>query len=199
VAHEESFQLRLIVSGERVPGGFLHEGFQALGDGERREFLRGGDLLFSERINDDYEHDDPNDTEDFEHGAVTANLGNGLGSEVGRTLESRGKFGGDGDGDLVGRAPGFGGGIAKKVAKVIGSGIEALDFEVVAETVLRRLGFKDLDDEWRFAVAPGNRNQQRSGEVLVLDNQRQTNPLGGCVGCVAKPSEEEQCGQNNIP
>ena len=189
----------MIVSGERVPGSFLHERFKALGDGGRREFLRGGDLLFSERINDDYEHDGPKDTEDFEHGAVAANLGNGFGSEIGRTGESGRKFGGDGDGDLVGGAPGFGGGIAKKVAKVIGSGIETLHFEVVAETVLRRLGFKDLDYEWRLAVAPGNRNQQRSGEVLVLDDQRQTNPLGGCVGCVAKPREEEQGGQNNIP
>ena len=117
----------------------------------------------------------------------------------GRTGESRRKFGGDGDGNLVGGAPGFGVGIAKKVAKVIGSSIETLHFEVVAETVLRRLGFKDLDDEWRLAVAPGNRNQPRSGEVLVLDDQRQTNPLGRCVSCVAKPREEEQGGQNNIP
>ena len=92
----------------------------------------------------------------------------------------------------MGRVAGFGGGFAEKFAEVVASGIEALDFEGIAKAILRGLCFENANDERWFAVAAGNGFQERPGEVLILDDDWKTDPLGGRVGGVANPRQDEK-------
>lgn len=142
VTDEEAFEPGLLVGAERFAGSLLKKRLETLGERGRRGRGREGGFSLSEGVNNDRKDEDPKNSESPEKSAVSANAREWLRHKLGGSWKSGREFGGDENRKGMGGTPGLGGGFAKVVAEIVSAGIETLDFESVAETILGGFGLE---------------------------------------------------------